>query len=288
MHRSLRGFTLIELLVVIAIIAILAAILFPVFAQARAKARQASCLSNNKQIALGILMYAQDYDETLPMCANSLTNGAGALWQWYDGVEPYVKVGAGGNVTPPPGGFGRKEVGFWICPDFANKEIPMASGDPAPAVYAAATYDPARGYSANVNLMPYFNGSYSDPYKIFPAKQGNYPGSMTTLAGIDASAQVVLVAHSQGAAAVGGDDWFSGCTNNFDTDMPPGLTVGLGNPTRYCAGRYRHSGGSIYALADGHAKWFKSPGNSWRAPSSSGVAYLKTVTPNATVWFREE
>ena len=60
-----KGFTLIELLVVIAIIAILAAILFPVFAKAREKARQTSCLSNVKQIALGMLMYAQDYDERL-------------------------------------------------------------------------------------------------------------------------------------------------------------------------------------------------------------------------------
>ncbi len=59
-----KGFTLIELLVVIAIIAILAAILFPVFARAREKARQTSCLSNMKQIALAITMYASDYDET--------------------------------------------------------------------------------------------------------------------------------------------------------------------------------------------------------------------------------
>jgi prepilin-type N-terminal cleavage/methylation domain-containing protein/prepilin-type processing-associated H-X9-DG protein len=65
-----KGFTLIELLVVIAIIAILAAILFPVFAKAREKARQTSCLSNIKQIALGILMYAQDYDERLPLAEN--------------------------------------------------------------------------------------------------------------------------------------------------------------------------------------------------------------------------
>src|SRR6266699_2776893 len=65
--RKRTGFTLIELLVVIAIIAILAAILFPVFAQAREKARQATCLSNFKQIGLGVMMYVQDWDETYPI-----------------------------------------------------------------------------------------------------------------------------------------------------------------------------------------------------------------------------
>src|ERR1051325_11064058 len=73
-HRGRsEGFTLIELLVVIAIIAILAAILFPVFAQAREKARAISCLSNIKQTALGVVMYVQDYDETHPMFFYNLT-----------------------------------------------------------------------------------------------------------------------------------------------------------------------------------------------------------------------
>jgi prepilin-type N-terminal cleavage/methylation domain-containing protein len=70
--RSTKGFTLIELLVVIAIIALLAAILFPVFARARENARRVSCLSNMKQIGLGLLQYAQDYDETLPTMDTSI------------------------------------------------------------------------------------------------------------------------------------------------------------------------------------------------------------------------
>lgn len=68
-----KGFTLIELLVVIAIIAILAAILFPVFAQAREQARRSACLNNVKQITVGIMMYCQDYDETMPTASNSGT-----------------------------------------------------------------------------------------------------------------------------------------------------------------------------------------------------------------------
>ena len=70
-----RAFTLIELLVVIAIIAILAAILFPVFAQAREAARTSSCSSNEKQIALGMMMYVQDFDEKLPQWEYDLSAG---------------------------------------------------------------------------------------------------------------------------------------------------------------------------------------------------------------------
>jgi prepilin-type N-terminal cleavage/methylation domain-containing protein/prepilin-type processing-associated H-X9-DG protein len=84
-----RGFTLIELLVVIAIIAILAAILFPVFARAREKARQASCQSNLKQVTLGYLMYAQDYDEWFPGFLTGSTTGT--RYAWYDVIQPYIK-----------------------------------------------------------------------------------------------------------------------------------------------------------------------------------------------------
>jgi len=110
--REKRGFTLIELLVVIAIIAILAAILFPVFARAREAARKATCISNVKQITLAAIMYAQDYDEVLPYCSCSAGNaqsahpvdianlynnaaidaiGSVGLWYLADLVRPYAK-----------------------------------------------------------------------------------------------------------------------------------------------------------------------------------------------------
>src|SRR6478672_6965972 len=81
--RRHDGFTLIELLVVIAIIAILAAILFPVFAQAREKARQTSCLSNQKQIGTGIMMYVQDYDEKYPLAYGKY----GSAWAYTFGFD---------------------------------------------------------------------------------------------------------------------------------------------------------------------------------------------------------
>ncbi|MBV9865565.1 MAG: DUF1559 domain-containing protein [Abitibacteriaceae bacterium] len=84
-----KGFTLIELLVVIAIIAILAAILFPVFAKARENARRASCQSNMKQVGLGIMQYAQDYDEQMVLIRQNFANTCSAPWG--ELVQPYMK-----------------------------------------------------------------------------------------------------------------------------------------------------------------------------------------------------
>src|SRR3712207_1140738 len=110
--RHRHGFTLIELLVVIAIIAILAAILFPVFAQAREKARQVSCLSNMKQVAIGLFMYAQDYEETLPHQATDI-------------VYHYADESSGANFLKSLIPY-TKTTGIFRCP----------SASPIPAAYA--------------------------------------------------------------------------------------------------------------------------------------------------------
>jgi prepilin-type N-terminal cleavage/methylation domain-containing protein/prepilin-type processing-associated H-X9-DG protein len=104
MHRARKpAFTLIELLVVIAIIAILAAILFPVFAQAREKARQATCISNLKQMGGAFAMYVQDYDNTFPLVAYWVgAVGKPPLVYWDDAIQPYAK-----NVT------------FMLCPSWS-------------------------------------------------------------------------------------------------------------------------------------------------------------------------
>lgn len=136
-----RGFTLIELLVVIAIIAILAAILFPVFAQAREAARKTSCTSNLKQIGVALGMYTQDFDECFPWAASNLST---PTTTWYDLVEPYVKVGASGF-----GYTGGVQAPFYICPSFDNNIVPMRPGDPPVPTFPAGQVTRAMSYAAN-------------------------------------------------------------------------------------------------------------------------------------------
>src|SRR5437016_11972686 len=114
--RSKSGFTLIELLVVIAIIAILAAILFPVFAQARESARKTTCLSNEKQLVLAIAQYVQDFDEMLPLgrehpyVSGFNTNQPNdQVFSMENELDPYIKAGQ-------PWGAARYGT-VWNCPD---------------------------------------------------------------------------------------------------------------------------------------------------------------------------
>ena len=139
-HTTMRytgniGFTLIELLVVIAIIAILAAILFPVFATAREKARQISCTSNEKQIGLGVLQYIQDYDETYPY---SLSQGSQPFADWSYAIYPYMKNGNqaihGGGVFScpsfPTSNFGNQyHMRYDLFPDYGGTPSTVAVVD---------------------------------------------------------------------------------------------------------------------------------------------------------------
>jgi prepilin-type N-terminal cleavage/methylation domain-containing protein/prepilin-type processing-associated H-X9-DG protein len=142
MHRlrtsSRAAFTLIELLVVIAIIAILAAILFPVFAQAREKARAITCVSNVKQIGLGVMMYIQDFDETGPYAYNCLG------W-WGDVIDPYVKMrgNSDGGQGSPTG------AGLWHCPsDTVSTTEPLSPSYGVNAVISGASQNSCGGTGA--------------------------------------------------------------------------------------------------------------------------------------------
>ena len=132
-HKAKSAFTLIELLVVIAIIAILAAILFPVFARARENARRSSCTSNLKQIGLGILQYAQDYDEKFPALRNN-SGAAGAPNGDGNGgifvaIQPYLK-----------------STQIMQCPS----EPTAQDSNPASNGYTDYTYNVALGYDFNI------------------------------------------------------------------------------------------------------------------------------------------
>jgi prepilin-type N-terminal cleavage/methylation domain-containing protein/prepilin-type processing-associated H-X9-DG protein len=130
-----EGFTLIELLVVIAIIAILAAILFPVFAQAREKARAISCVSNEKQMGLGLMQYVQDNDEAFPQVQYAVpTSVSPTTWEdWELAIYPYIKNGA-----PQNNGLG----GIWTCPSWPGAPVEAEYGINRELSYGGqGTYD---------------------------------------------------------------------------------------------------------------------------------------------------
>jgi len=154
--RKRTAFTLIELLVVIAIIAILAAILFPVFAQAREKARQANCLSNFKQIGLGVMMYVQDWDETYPTSRLYALKGGSDCNQkivtWKAETAPYVKnlgvykCPSNSHNNQPDETRGDDSVGLPVFPiSYAYSGSALWSGDTGQTPIRDATIpEPAR------------------------------------------------------------------------------------------------------------------------------------------------
>jgi prepilin-type N-terminal cleavage/methylation domain-containing protein len=163
-----RAFTLIELLVVIAIIAILAAILFPVFGRARENARRTSCLSNMKQLGLGLMQYMQDFDDVYPMHAPS------SVEYWPQTIQPYLKSFQIFNCPSRPGeGFtgstvsaGRTGYGmnYWLnsyyYPNIASKGLAMAAiSRPAETVWIAEINGlPDAGPGSALQVYPSYYG----------------------------------------------------------------------------------------------------------------------------------
>ena len=243
--RGREAFTLIELLVVIAIIAILAAILFPVFAQAREKARQTACLSNVKQLGLGVSMYGQDYDETFPIGAwSGVVNGATVYFRWYTDVAPYIKnnqvrnwplqSGDGrpfqqqlsgkfrdrGGLRPQPFAFQLRQSGI--------KHAALA----APAGLVMISEVAQLNSESGTNLTP------SKPNKF---KLNNYdPKTWNTF-------------------IFGASDWQVAGPETFYTYGPYYTYTqpddSYGNNTRRPVPL--HNGGSNVCFADGHAKWYQ-------------------------------
>lgn len=260
-----NGFTLIELLVVIAIIAILAAILFPVFAQAREKARAAACLSNIKQISTGMLMYAQDYDDTLPepglqgVFRRPDNKGLGQLFMgvlpFHLAIQPYVK-------------------NYQVFACLSDDKRQNASIDRTGIVDALkAANVPGAGTLTYSNTLAF----HQAVAKLFPNSYGtNYilsqcygyrrrdngqwvPGTDSVAGGYGgrgralpefsepASTWIMTELSAQNVTGTGGYYTTPGYLNN---------QVANGNALRWRGGR-RHMEGRHWLFVDGHVKWYK-------------------------------
>jgi prepilin-type N-terminal cleavage/methylation domain-containing protein/prepilin-type processing-associated H-X9-DG protein len=243
-----RGFTLIELLVVIAIIAILAAILFPVFAQARDKARQTSCLSNAKQLGLAAIMYVQDYDETFPLeagfhpGANYFLSGfyLDVPFDWEGGVSNNWKNAcacAWSNSLQPY----IKSYAAMTCP--SGIEIKLSFNDYSIAVKPWA--EPS--YTYNGILTSYAEAGVLSPSDVPLIWEGD---GKVKLAG-EAVANPQLFCNEPGNhTCVYQPD--NGTVSQGDTSAKNGTWSGMYLPD---ATDLIHSGGAEFVMADGHAKW---------------------------------
>jgi prepilin-type N-terminal cleavage/methylation domain-containing protein/prepilin-type processing-associated H-X9-DG protein len=244
------GFTLIELLVVIAIIAILAAILFPVFAKAREKARQTSCLSNEKQLGLGMMQYTQDNDESFMPGDNSATGMHGHGWGAR--IYPYVK-----------------STQVFACPDDSN--TPNAGTVKV-------------SYLFNVNLDPTNGGYFNDSTLSSLASP-----SVTVLLdeGTYCSTNLDTAANADYTEATDGDD--GGGDFLVWGKQQTGALGGLPyNASFYTSQTGLHTDGSNFLLADGHTKWLKgaavSPGGTPWANTAAGATPAANCQQGACQW----
>ena len=277
--KRTRGFTLIELLVVIAIIAILAAILFPVFQKVRENARRAACQSNLKQLGLAMTQYTQDADEKYPA---GVFGSYYSLAGWASRIYPYVK-----------------STGVYKCPDDSGGPQTLAGSN---AVYSPISYAMSINLDANYNnsglsaaaapastvMITEVQGMYADL-----TNPGNDPdGSGARIGSTDQPGN----ASTYGSEEVDGGDyhdsdgWMYELNNHtafYVTGPGPSSAAknGMGNPPRTSTYNHeaRHTQASNFLLADGHVKYLRaiqvSPGFS----NSPGCGQDKGLSNGACV-----
>lgn len=258
------GFTLIELLVVIAIIAILAAILFPVFSQAREKARQSTCLNNHRNISMGIAQYTQDYDELFPM------------------TRLFPTISGHSYVTSPPDArpaapfaLGLRST-YWansIQPYLRNYQLYQCpSGIPLDYFGIVSQVVPGRlfaySYFFNRLLAVYHQAGVFNPVKVIAVWEAAGNHSLQVVAG-----------HSP--AIVDPDDADPATfpnTYRAEPPCPPGTTSYMYDVSfshdapsgiRWVPNLQVHTGGTVYTYADGHVKWQRNPGHWDQSPWAS-------------------
>lgn len=244
-HRSRTGFTLIELLVVIAIISILSAILFPVFARARENARRVSCLSNLKQIGLGVMQYAQDYDERYPL---AWWGAPGGGWP----LPPGMRV-VSFNANVPSYLTNAPRI-FWMDLIFPYTKSVQLYNCPS----ARLSNDGSYGYSLAISNFHHsagagaysaaFGGNTSGPYPISVA-QVQRPSEIFMIGDFNSSWHLLY-------GPTNFQQW-GGSTNTAERNRV--------SP---------HLEGTSIVFADGHAKWRNTRGvlNAMAASPACGIA----------------
>ena len=244
-RKYLSGFTLIELLVVIAILAILAALLFPVFAQAREKSRQTVCVSSERQIGLALMQYVQDYNETYPNGSNF--NGAEPIWAgegWAGQCFPYVRSAALFRCPSDPG-LSNTPVNAVVSYAYNVNFVSYQEENEVPyGLSAAEVTAPSR----SVLLFEVFHVNAN----VAAEREGAVPGGTQ---GADFSASANGLDHRLYARK----NWSTGSEHQYATGYlggrPPSSDPTA--KTQFGAAEGRHAGGSNFLFGDGHCRWMR-------------------------------